>query len=169
MGSAWGLLLPGHPCTPQQPAHPSCCGSASEGENGHPLRISSDPVKCPFSTAASGTGLHPSRGSAQSQPELKRLHFSPGVPLSGRRHGLQGSLHDPTDLYRLLLAVAPCWLHFKAGAARLLQVSEAAGTFAEGLWQEGVLSQLPSTGKQHMWMTSSPRESFLRPLGWGQV
>lgn len=52
---------------------------------------------------------------------------------------------------------------------RLLQVSAAAGTLAEGLWQEGVLSQLPSTGKQHMWMSSSPRDSFWRPRGWGQV
>lgn len=67
-----------------------------------------------------------------------------------QRRGLQGSFHNPRGLYRLLLAAAPSWLHFKAGTAWLLQVSEAAGTLAEGLWQEGVLSQLPSTGKQHI-------------------
>lgn len=95
---------------------------------------------------------------------------SPPEPLSlARRHGLQGSLCNPVDLHRFLLATAPRWLHFKAGAAQLLQVSAAAGTLAEGLWQEGVLSQLPSTGKQHMWMSSSPRDSFWRPQGWGQV
>lgn len=31
------------------------------------------------------------------------------------------------------------------------------------------MSQLPSTGKQHMWRSSSQRDSFRRPWGWGQV
>ena len=66
------------------------------------------------------------------------------------RHGLQGSFHDPIDFYRLLLATVPCWLYLKAVAARLLQVSEAAGMLAGGLWQQGVLSQLPSMETAHV-------------------
>lgn len=89
-------------------------------------------------------------------------------PSLRRRPGLQGSLRDPVDSYRLLLAAAPRWLLFKAGAAAPPGVG-SSWHGAEGLWQEGVSSQLPSTGKQHMWMSSSPGESFWRPLGRGQV
>lgn len=111
-------------------------------------------------------GLHPSHGSAQSQPELECLYLSPEFLSLALRPGRQGFLHDPVDVHRLSLAAASCWLHFKAGAACLLQVSEAAGRPAGGLWQEGVLSQLPSTGKQHTWMTCL-QETPLEPSGAG--
>lgn len=125
------------------------------------------PATCSFSTPVACPRLYPTHGSAPDSLN-QSVSTSPPESLSlAPRHGPQGSLHDPIDLCRLSLAEAPCWLHFKAGAARHLQVSEAAGTLAEGLWQEGVLSQLPATGKQHMGMTSSPRRFFPEPSGSG--
>jgi hypothetical protein len=38
---------------------------------------------------------------------------------------------------------------------------------AKGLWQDGLLSQLPFTGKQHMWMTSASRRFLPEPSGGG--
>lgn len=125
-----------HPL-PSQPASLSQLLEVSKEESSQPPGTSSDPANYAFFIPVACPGLHPPHGSAQSQPEPECLYFSPEAFSLAWRHRQQGSLHDPIDLYRLLLAAVPCWLHFKARVAKLLQVSEAAGMLAKGFWQEG--------------------------------
>lgn len=103
----------------------------SKEESSQPPGTSSDPANSTFFIPVVGPRLHPPHGSAQSQPEPEYPYFSPEAFPLAQRHCLRGSLHDPIDLYGLLLAAVPCWLHFKARVARPLQVSEAAGMLAK--------------------------------------
>lgn len=130
-----------------QPSSLSQLLEVSKEESSQPPGTSSDPANSTFFIPVAGPELHPPHGSAQNH---EYPYFSPEAVSLAQRHCLRGSRHDPIDLYRLLLAAVPCWLHFKARVARPLQVSEAAGMLAKGLWQEGALRQLLSTGKQHM-------------------
>lgn len=135
----------------------------SKEESSQPPGTNSDPANSTFfaQLLAPDSTLHMVLLRASLNQSTR---ISPQRPSLAQRHCLQGSRHDPIDLYRLLLAAVPCWLHFKARVARPLQVSEAAGMLAKGLWQEGVLRQLLSTGKQHMWTTLS-QGRLRRPLG----
>lgn len=159
----WKLCFLGTFLPPSQPACPSCWKLARK-RAANPPGTSSDPANSTFFIPVAGPGLHPPHGSAQSQPEPEYPCFSPEAFFLAQRHCLRGCLHDPIDLYRLLLAAVPCWLYFKARVARPLQVSEAAGMLAKGLWQEGALRQLLSSGKQHMW-TALYQGGLWRPRG----
>lgn len=131
-------LLPWHLLTSQSASLPQLL-EVSKEESSQPPGTSSDPANSTFFIPVAGPELHPPHGSAQSQPDPEYPSLFPEAFFLAQRHCLRGSLHDPIDLYRLLLAAVPGWLHFKARVARPLQVSEAAGMLAKGLWQGGAL------------------------------
>lgn len=139
VGSDWKLLPPWHPLN-SQPASPSQLLEVSKGgrERSASLGLART-LPSAFSILSPSPALDSTPHMVLLRAILNWSAFtSPPESLSRAwRRGLQGSLHSPIDLYRLLLAAAPRWLYFKAGAARLLQVSEAAGTLAEASGRKG--------------------------------
>lgn len=119
-----------------QPAHPSCWKSAWEGKNSQPPRDGLRPCQALFSFSIPAAALDSTLHMFLLRASLS---FSPRAPsLQPRGRHARVPPQPSTDSRWQPL---PAGSASKLERAPLLQVSGAAGTLAEGLWQEGVSSQ----------------------------
>lgn len=133
-----------------------------------PLGISTDPAKCCLSIPVACARLHPSHGSAQSQPELECLRLSPGVPLSGPEARPARILPQPKRFVQTLVG----------SSSQLAALQSGDGLAPPGVRSSWHVSRRPLAGRgvkpaainwktahTHIRVTSSPSASSLRPPG----